>query len=606
MRSRLFAVFLSAMALWAYFLNANMAWAQSDLSTDNKMLYKTGSPFLWVGDTAWFLMHASYSNADSYLANREAKGFSVVQAGCLGWGDTTMNVPNDDGVTPFVNGATNVGAQRVQAYWDNLNRIINNAKSKQIYIGLLPTNANSGESNTNVLRDNTTAYSYGHFLGSTFKQSNVIWILGGDSDIYYAPLQPLTRQLARGIADGNAGLSADPNRSDNARNFGTTLMTFHPSGSVPQSSSMVYANDIWLDFNMIQTYRNHGTVFQMVKDDYARNKPVVLGEGQYEGAVGSSALSVRQEAYWSYLAGAPYTYGNIMDGGENAPCCSTEVNNNLDSPGAASMVNYRNFLATRDWSAYTPDQSFILSGASSGASVNAAKIRGNTSAVVYLSTTSANVSLNISRLNATGVVQARRYNPANHTETVLGEYPSSGSVSFTTGGLDDAVILLDAIQGSTNTIRINAGAHTYVDPSGYVWRADQYATGGSVYSSTAPISATTSDPLYRSERWGTFTYDIPVVNGAYEVVLHFAEVYWSAAGQRVFDVRVEGSLAVNDLDIFSRVGQNAALRQSVSTVVSDGRLTLEFISVVDAAKISAIELIPTAAPAAPTMLQLKR
>jgi hypothetical protein len=44
-----------------------------------------GSPFFWLGDTAWPLFtRYSRQEAESYLENRAARGFTVIQA-VLGW-----------------------------------------------------------------------------------------------------------------------------------------------------------------------------------------------------------------------------------------------------------------------------------------------------------------------------------------------------------------------------------------------------------------------------------------------------------------------------------------------------------------------------------------
>ena len=87
-------------------------------------------------------------------------------------------------------------------------------------------------------------------------------------------------------------------------------------------------------------------------------------------------------------------------------------------------------------------------------------------------------------------------------------------------------------------VRINAGGNAFVDSLGQSWEADTHFVGTSaVFSTAQPISGTTDDPLYQSERYGqNFGYQIPVANGTYEVDLHFAEIFWTSAGQRVFDV----------------------------------------------------------------------
>jgi Malectin domain len=75
------------------------------------------------------------------------------------------------------------------------------------------------------------------------------------------------------------------------------------------------------------------------------------------------------------------------------------------------------------------------------------------------------------------------------------------------------------------TILINCGGLSYTDTQGRQWSRDQYFQGGSTYANTAvDIKDTEDDRIYWSERYGTFTYNIPVPLGNYEVVLHFAEI----------------------------------------------------------------------------------
>lgn len=104
---------------------------------------------------------------------------------------------------------------------------------------------------------------------------------------------------------------------------------------------------------------------------------------------------------------------------------------------------------------------------------------------------------------------------------------------------------------------------------------------------TAPIEGVTEDALYQSERFGTYTYDIPVKNATYTIVMHFAELYHSAAGARSFDVAVEGQTKIKDLDIFSLVGKNTAYKVNVeNVVVSDNKLTIDLKTNTDNATIA--------------------
>ena len=142
-------------------------------------------------------------------------------------------------------------------------------------------------------------------------------------------------------------------------------------------------------------------------------------------------------------------------------------------------------------------------------------------------------------------------------------------------------------------IRINAGGALHIDADGDPWMADVYFTGGFAYSTTDTIAGTTEQPLFRTERVGLppFSYSIPVAaDDTYTVNLHFAELIYEAAGERVFDVSAEGILQIDDLDLFATAGYLNAYVRSFTVPVHDGRLSLDFESSVEYAKINAIEV----------------
>jgi len=146
-----------------------------------------------------------------------------------------------------------------------------------------------------------------------------------------------------------------------------------------------------------------------------------------------------------------------------------------------------------------------------------------------------------------------------------------------------------------NTFRINCGGSQYISVSNDIFTGDVYYSGGAISTSnTASIANTDDDLLYKSERYGNFNYQIPVPNGDYQVVFHFAEVWSSgqAVGARVFHVDVEGVRVLNNYDIFARAGGYAAIIERVTTTVLDGHLNIVFTKVVNNAKVCAIEVIP--------------
>lgn len=161
--------------------------------------------------------------------------------------------------------------------------------------------------------------------------------------------------------------------------------------------------------------------------------------------------------------------------------------------------------------------------------------------------------------------------------------------------------------------RVNAGGLGFTDLAGNTWYDDQGFNGGSALVSGNAIAATGDDVLYQSERYDSSSsganlqYAFAVPAGEYEVVLHFAETFATITGpgQRVFDVTAEGELAIDDLDIFARVGANTALAVAFPVRVLDGTLDLAFLHGVQSPKVCGIEIheiVDDDAPTAPSAL----
>lgn len=94
--------------------------------------------------------------------------------------------------------------------------------------------------------------------------------------------------------------------------------------------------------------------------------------------------------------------------------------------------------------------------------------------------------------------------------------------------------------------------------------------------------------MYKSGRHGNFNYRIPIDQGNYEVELHFAEISWTEAGKRIFDVWIENNKVLNDFDIVGEIGVKKALIKRHNTVVNDGWLDIKFYSELSDAKVSGI------------------
>jgi hypothetical protein len=150
-----------------------------------------------------------------------------------------------------------------------------------------------------------------------------------------------------------------------------------------------------------------------------------------------------------------------------------------------------------------------------------------------------------------------------------------------------------ASTGSPATVRINSGGPTYVDSSGNTWVPDSGYTGGTNFTGSSVIANTSDSILYQTVRYGDFSYNLSVPNGTYNVTLKFAEVYFTSAGQRVFNVSINGQTVLSNMDIVAKAGAGQkALDQTFPVTVQNGSLTVQFTSIVNYAMVSAIQVSP--------------
>lgn len=92
------------------------------------------------------------------------------------------------------------------------------------------------------------------------------------------------------------------------------------------------------------------------------------------------------------------------------------------------------------------------------------------------------------------------------------------------------------------------------------------------------VITNTSDPtLYQTSRYGaSFSYGISAPAGTYAVTLKFAELYWTAAGRRVFNVAINGTAVLSSFDIFAAAGGALKAVDKTFTVTSGGTITVQF------------------------------
>ena len=85
-----------------------------------------GAPFLYLGDTEWTLLQCTREDVDTYLADRAAKKFTVVQISVAGF-DALKKM--------FVDGDP---ARPNEEYFKFLDYVVRKAESLGLYVALAP------------------------------------------------------------------------------------------------------------------------------------------------------------------------------------------------------------------------------------------------------------------------------------------------------------------------------------------------------------------------------------------------------------------------------------------------------------------------------------
>ncbi len=176
-----------------------------------------------------------------------------------------------------------------------------------------------------------------------------------------------------------------------------------------------------------------------------------------------------------------------------------------------------------------------------------------------------------------------------------GQLHLSFSSAKTGSGMVSAIEILPGMRGRLRPVRIAARDVPYYSNDSRWWSPDEYFKGGQLSSSQEPALGTDDPEFYETERWGHFSYAIPVAAGRYTVTLHFIEHHGGAAPSqdRVFDVYCNGQTIVSKLNIADEVGENRPLVRKIRGLEpnSQGKLLLEFVPVAQYATVTAIEVV---------------
>lgn len=264
------------------------------VSDDCRFLaHADGTPFLWMGDTAWAgPMRASDEEWEAYLADRASKHFSLVQvAPASHWAGET----DRQGARPFTDETCR---QWNPAYWQVFEHKVERANEQGLVVllvGLMePVSRYPEAAATCLFARNIVARLYGNFM--IFSPS------------FDSPVMPLADEVGRATREATA----------------VHLITQHPGTPWNQPTptfSDQYYDQPYLDIAAVQTGHNAGHLDWCARNAlewplqlyrHEPHKPVINLEAMYDaqGMNGWRAVDARSLGWRSWLSGAMgYTYG---------------------------------------------------------------------------------------------------------------------------------------------------------------------------------------------------------------------------------------------------------------------------------------------------------
>ena len=419
-----------------------------------------GAPFFWLGDTAWLITQKlNRDEVKAYFANRQAKGFNVVQACVLQF----LNDKSFNGSTALV--GENIARLNVTPgadpadpaqydYWDHVDHVVDTAAAHGMFVALAPVWSHM------VRRTPLTAAQVGPYIEQIARRyrdrGNVIWLNGGsgrgheNADVWQVIGETLKRHAPQ------------------------QLVSYHPFGRTVTTEW--FANERWLDFHLFTSgHRRYDqdTEGRRYGEDNWRyvhearaadpKRPVLDAEPAYENTPQGlhkpeepywAAGDARRYAYWSVFAGAAgHTYGEnsvrqVYIPAEKRPASGAKgfIMERLETEGARAMPHLKALMLSRPFVGREPAQSSVT-GDEGEKYDRVLALRGPGYLFAYVHT-GREFKVRMGVLSGRELT-AWWFNPRTGEATPAGAHPNSGTVAFNPPGEpaagNDWVLVLDEV-----------------------------------------------------------------------------------------------------------------------------------------------------------------
>jgi Malectin domain len=167
-----------------------------------------------------------------------------------------------------------------------------------------------------------------------------------------------------------------------------------------------------------------------------------------------------------------------------------------------------------------------------------------------------------------------------------------------------AIEILPGVHGQMKPVRLLARQSPYYSNDSHWWSPDSYFEGGLIAAYPTPVSGTDDPELYQTERWGNFSYAIPVASGRYSVWLRFAARHGDGSSSpslanggpavHTFNVFCNGKVLLQNFDLPLEAKQGDVVVRKFAGMEpnAQGKLLLSFVPVEGYATVAGIEVVP--------------
>ena len=155
-----------------------------------------------------------------------------------------------------------------------------------------------------------------------------------------------------------------------------------------------------------------------------------------------------------------------------------------------------------------------------------------------------------------------------------------------TAHIDEQVLRPE--KGWQYVFRLNCGGDDYTDQFGNTWMQDNQAWShswgerfGKPFLASQTYNDSLSSELFRSSRFGRheLRFHFPVPAGRYRVEFYFVEPWYrqaDAEGLRIFDVSVNDSTVIRDLDIWAQAHYGQPYKRTADVTATGDGITVTF------------------------------